>query len=133
MVSPTIHFPGNCSKALLFYEKVFNGTDKQVDLYRNAPPNPGFPVTEEMKDLVMHASMTICGTNFNFSDTMDKTIAGNMICFNIFFQTADEVCSVFHKLKENGSIVVDIGPQFFSSMYGSVVDQFGMKWQLITL
>lgn len=132
MISPTIHFSGNCNEAITFYEKVFNATDKKVEFYRDAPPNSGFSVTDDMKDLVMHSSMTICGTSFNFSDTREKTIAGNMVCFNVFFQTADEVCSAFSKLKEGGNVIVELGPQFFSNMYGSVVDKFNIKWQLIS-
>lgn len=132
MISPTIKFPGNCIEAINFYENVFDSTDKQVDFFRNAPSNPGFPVTEDNKDLVMHASMTICGTVFNFSDSQEKTIAGNMICFNVFLQSPDEVCNAFKKLKDGGSVIVDLGPQFFSKMYCSVVDQFGIKWQLIS-
>ena len=115
MISLTIQFPGNCNEALTFYEKVFTATDKHVEFFCNAPPNPGFSVTEDMKDLVMHTSMTICGTPFTFSDTQEKTIAGNMICFNVFFQTADEVCNAFNNLKEGGTVIVELGPQFFSA------------------
>ncbi|WP_157950026.1 VOC family protein [Vallitalea okinawensis] len=132
MISPTIHFPGNCNEAIAFYEKVFNVTHKKVEFYRDAPSNSGFTLTDDMKDLVMHSSMTICGTPFNFSDTQEKTIAGNMICFNVFFQTVDEVCNAFNKLEEDGNVIVELGPQFFSDMYGSVVDKFGIKWQLIS-
>lgn len=31
MVSPTIHFNGNCMEAITFYEKAFKGTNKQVE------------------------------------------------------------------------------------------------------
>lgn len=132
MISPTIQFPGNCNEAITFYEEVFDTTDKQMDFFRNAPHNPGFSVTDDMKDLVMHGSITICGTSFNFSDSQEKTIAGNMICFNVFLQSADEVSSAFEKLKKGGKVIIELGPQFFSNMYGSVVDRFGIKWQLIS-
>lgn len=132
MISPALHFPGNCAEAMRFYQEVFHATDIHIEYYRDAPPDPGFPVSEDMKDLVMHAGMTICGTNFNMSDTTDAVVAGNMIVFNVFLGSADEVCRAFDMLKEGGKIFVELGAQFFSPMYGSVEDRFGVRWQLIT-
>lgn len=131
MISPAIHFQGNCRLAIEFYEQAFNATDKFIDYYRSAPVNPGFDITEDMKDLVMHAGLTICGTLVNFSDTQDKTFAGNMICLNVFFRAPEEVSRAYEKLKEGGKVIVELGPQFFSPMYGSLEDRFGVKWQLI--
>ncbi|WDV46453.1 VOC family protein [Clostridiaceae bacterium M8S5] len=131
MISPAIHFSGNCKQALTFYEKVFNATDKNVALYRDAPSDSGFIVTDDTKNYVMHASMTIRGTRFYFSDIQDKTLPGNMICFNVFFKTADEVICTFDKLKEGGNVLVELDSQFFSEMYGVVLDKFGVRWQLI--
>ncbi len=132
MISPVIHFPGTCKEAIRFYEEVFVATDKHIAYYKDAPPDPGFVVTEDMRDLVMHAGMTICGTAFNFSDTQEETVAGSMICFNVFLQSADEVCRAYERLREGGRVIVALGPQFFSAMYGSVEDRYGIRWQLIS-
>lgn len=132
MISPAIHFPGNCGEAICFYEAVFNATDKRVEYYRDAPAGSGMPVTDETKDLVMHASLTICGTPVNMSDSPDKVTAGDMICLNVFFDSPDGVRRAFGMLREGGNVTVDLGPQFFSPMYGSVVDRYGVKWQLIS-
>lgn len=131
MISPAIHFPGNCHEAILFYEEVFRGTDRKIEFYRDAPTNPGFEVSKDMLDQVMHASMTLNGSPFNFSDTQDKTLSGDMICFNVFLESEDEVSRAFEKLADRGQVAVPLGPQFFSRMYASVTDRFGVKWQLI--
>ena len=132
MISPAIHFPGTCSEAIHFYEKVFQGTDKHIDYYRNAPSGSGMDVTEGTQDLVMHASMTICGTQVNFSDAPEAIIPGNMICLNVFVDSADAVRRAYDMLLDGGTVVVPLGPQFFSHMYAAVVDRFGVKWQLIS-
>jgi PhnB protein len=36
----------------------------------------------------------------------------------------------FKALKEGGKVHVDLGPQFWSKLYGYVVDKFGIGWQL---
>lgn len=132
MISPALHFPGNCAEAMALYQDVFHGTDLHIDYFRDAPPDPGFPVSEDMMDLVMHGGMTICGTPFNMSDTRDEIVTGNMVVFNVFLPSADEVCRAFGMLREGGKVFVELGPQFFSPMYGSVEDRFGVRWQLIS-
>jgi len=89
-------------------------------------------ITPDMLELVMHSSLKISGTEFNFSNTKDPLIVGNAICFNIFMDSPEKVTAAYELLKINGQIVVDLGPQFFSQMYAFVVDKFGIKWQLLS-
>lgn len=131
MISPVIRFQGNCSEAIAFYEQVFDVTEKYIDYYKDAPSGQEGSAQENIKNLVMHSSLTFCGSSINLSDTQDQIITGNRYCLNVFYQTADEVCHAYEKLKEGGRILVELGSQFFSPMYGSVEDQFGIVWQLI--
>ena len=133
MISPAIHFSGNCAEAIAFYQKAFNAKVKFIDYYRNAPPDSGIAVSEDSKDWVMHSELDICGSSVNMSDSAEKLIPGNMFVLNVFFKSGDDVCKTFNVLKEGGEVVVDLGPQFFSPMYGSVKDRFCIHWQLITI
>lgn len=133
MISPAIHFSGGvCKEAIDFYERVFKGTNKFIDYDKDAPVGSGITVSEDTMDYVMHAGLTICGTQVNFSDTNEEVSSGNMMCLNVFFKSKDEVSEAFEGLKKDGEIVVELGPQFFSPMYGSIVDKYGVKWQLIS-
>lgn len=132
MISTAIHFPGCCMEAIAFYETVFDVTDKNILLNRDAPSNAGMTITEETKDHVTHAELIICGTRITMSDTTEQVVAGNMFVLNVFLDSADEVRLAYQKLKEGGTVRVTIGPQFFSPMYGSVKDRFGLTWQLIS-
>lgn len=132
MISPAIHFPGNCAEAIEFYKEVFNATDINIAYVREAPSGSGITVSEDTRNQVMHASITLCGTQINMSDSQDELITGNRFILNVFLDSADLVCDTFHKLKEGGKIIVDLGPQFFSPLYGSVEDRFGIHWQLIS-
>lgn len=133
MIAPAIHFPGNCTEAIALYQKAFNITVNSIDYFRNAPPDSGMTISEDEQNKVMHAELTICGSRVNMSDSNpNEIIAGNIIVLNVFLDSGDDVCKAFHVLKENGKIFVELGPQFFSSMYGSVEDRFGIRWQLIS-
>lgn len=131
MITPFINFAGRCSEALAFYEKALNGQDKRVMYYKDAPPNPDFPIPDHMKDYVLHAEMTICGTKVSFSDTQQDVVPGDIISLAINYPTADEVKDAFNRLKEDGEVLMELSPQFFSPMYGWVKDKFGIGWQII--
>jgi PhnB protein len=131
MVVPTIHFAGNCKEAINFYENAFKITEKEILYYKDAPQNSKMIITKKMLNSVMHASITICGTKFNCSDNFDNLIQGNMILFNVMMDSEEDVTHAFKQLSIDGKIVVELGPQFFSKLYGSVIDKFGVKWQIM--
>lgn len=131
MISPVIHFSGKCLEAIRLYEKAFNITEKQVSFYRDAPYDNGMNITKDMLDLVMHSTITLCGTKFNMSDTTEYLNVGDMVCFNVFMDTEDEVKNAYEVLSYDGEIIQEIGPQFFSKLYAVVVDRFGIRWQLM--
>ncbi len=53
---PYLAFNGNCEEAVKFYQAVLGG-ESQIFHFGDAPPNPAFPVTENVKPLVMHAEL----------------------------------------------------------------------------
>lgn len=133
MISPAIHFTGNCSEAIALYQKAFDMTINSIDYYRDAPPGSDMDAPGDDKNKVMHADLTICGSRVNMSDgTPVEVTIGNMIVLNVFLDSSEDVRKAFHVLKENGKIHVELGPQFFSTMYASVEDRFGVCWQLIS-
>ncbi|HEX5565010.1 MAG TPA: VOC family protein, partial [Sporosarcina sp.] len=38
--------------------------------------------------------------------------------------------TVFDRLKQGGSVVMDLQETFWSKSYGSLKDQFGIEWQI---
>lgn len=126
-----INFRGNCREAVEFYADVF-GTDKpQIMTYGDAPPSPEFVLPEESKNLVMHTRLDINGSNVMFSDTPPgmPLIVGNNITLTIGSKNMDEIKSLFNKLKEGGTVGMDLQETFWSKYYGMVTDKFGIPWQ----
>ena len=133
MISPAIHLPGTCAEAIALYQKAFEMTVNSIEYYRDAPEGSGMDVSAEEQGKVMHAELTICGSRVNMSDSDPEDITiGNMIVLNVFLGSGEEVCKAFEVLKEGGKVMVTLGPQFFSPMYGAVEDRFGIRWQLIS-
>lgn len=57
-------------------------------------------------------------------------VEGNNISLAVVNKNMDEIKSIFNKLKEGGTVVMDLQETFWSKLYGQVTDKFGIIWQL---
>ncbi|KQL49855.1 glyoxalase [Brevibacillus choshinensis] len=130
-VNPYLTFNGNCREVVEYYADVFGTEKPQVMTFGDAPPNPEYPLPEEAKPLVMHTNITVCGTNIMFSDVFPGMPfqTGNNISLAIVYDNSDEMKFYFEKLKADGTVRMELQETFWSKLYGSVVDKFGMEWQ----
>lgn len=133
MVEPYLNLNGKANEAIAFYENIFQGRDKTIMQYKDAPGDPNYPIPDELKELVLHAEIDIRGTRMHFSDIQSNVTAGNMISLAVTFHTAEEVESAYNQLRTGGEVLMELGPQFFSPMYGWVKDKFDVSWQLISM
>lgn len=127
-----INFNGNCREAVEFYTQVFDTVKPQIMLFKDAPPSPDFPVNEDIGNLVMHTQLQILGSRIMFSDVppgMPFT-AGNNITLVIGSKDIDEIKKLYEKLKDGGKVEMELQETFWSKSYGSIVDKFGIGWQL---
>ncbi|GIP32017.1 VOC family protein [Paenibacillus sp. J2TS4] len=126
-----INFNGNCREAVEFYAQVFGTEEPQIMTFGETPPNPEFTLPEEAKDLVMHTRLNINGSNVMFSDVFPGMpfVAGNNINLAFVSKNMDEIKARFNKLKEDGTVIMDLQETFWSQCYGSLTDKFGIQWQ----
>lgn len=127
-----INFNGNCREAVEFYAEVFETEKPQIMSFEDTPPDPKFPIPDEAKSLVMYTTLNIDGSNVMFSDVFPGMpfTAGNNISLTISSKNIDEIKSLFNKLKEGGTVGMELQETFWSKCYGSVTDKFGIGWQL---
>jgi len=126
------NFNGNCREAVEFYADVFNTGAPHIMTFAEAPPNPEYKLPDEAKDLVMHARINIKGSNVMFSDVFPGMpyVQGNNITLAFVSSDLEEIKSVFHKLKEGGTVNMELQETFWSKCYGSIKDKFGTEWQV---
>ena len=126
-----LNFNGNCREAVEFYAEVFGIEKPQIMTFGETPPNPEYPLPEEAKNLVMHTRLNISGSNVMFSDTFPGMpfVVGNNISLAFVSKDVDEIKSVFNKLKEGGTVGLELQETFWSKCYGQVTDKFGIEWQ----
>lgn len=127
-----LNFNGNCREAVEFYAQVFGTEKPQIMTFGEMPPKPEFTLPEEAKNLVMHTRLNISGSNVMFSDVFPGSpfILGNNINLAFVSKDLEEIKSTFTKLKEGGTVAMDLQETFWSKSYGQLKDKFGIDWQI---
>ena len=121
---------GKCTEAFAFYETVFKSKVSFCMKYGDAPP--GTPVTEDMKDLVMHTSMPLGSLTLMGCDAPKHmgvpTFGGFHI--SVDMPDEDEVKRVFDQLQAGGKVAMPLSKTFWSPLFGMCTDRFGVEWMV---
>jgi len=128
-----LNFPGNCRQALDFYSHVFGADTTSLMTWGDMPGEAQNQIAEDTKKLIMHATLPILGSLLMMADVPPnmEVVTGNNITLTLGLDSKEAITSIFNKLKEGGTIVMDLQETFFSQWYGQLVDKFGIPWQFV--
>jgi PhnB protein len=115
-------------EALETYAKAFNAKIGEAQKYGDMPPNPAFPIADSDKGLVLHARLTIDGTELMCADASESSSAGSNMYVTVTTPDAALVQKAWDALKDGGEIYMDLAPSFFAHLHGSLRDRFGINW-----
>ena len=128
---PYLFFDGNCREAMETYGGIFGGTPDIMPFAampeEDKAQMPGVP-----DDAVMHASLKVGdGMVYASDDTMpDRTVmTGSYVTLEL--DGADETRRVWDALADGGEVEMDLAPQFWTPLFGTVRDRFGTRWMLM--
>jgi PhnB protein len=85
-VSAYINFSGNCREAVNYYAEVFGSEKPRFMTIGEMSSGPKFPVTGEIKNLIMHVNFKIMDSIVMFSDVtpgMPLIVGNNTIVVNL--------------------------------------------------
>jgi PhnB protein len=102
--------------------------------YSDVPPAEAYTLPPGTENFVMHACLTNRNdyTIFLMDVTPNMpTSFGNGISISIELDNADIVKSTFDKLKEGGTVTMELQKTFWSEFFGSLVDKFGVSWMIM--
>ncbi len=135
---PYLTFNGNAEEALNFYAAVLKADILDISKFKDMPPHPDNPgLSDEVQNMLMNATLQLTnGSYLMFSDNPFEGgqgyKQGNNVSVTLVYETAEETREVFDQLKVNGKIVMPLEETFWSPLYGNVIDQFGIEWQIST-
>ena len=126
---PYLHFEGLCRQAMVFYQELFGG-DLEIMIISESPVKDQFPA--ELQDQVLHASLTNEAFRLRAADMCGagELIQGNSFEILLDCTSEDELRMVYNKLSIGGTISLEPGHQFWGSLFGMVIDKFGVRWML---
>jgi PhnB protein len=128
MFSHYLMFENNCAEALAVYADALGAEITEMQKYGDMPPNPAFPVAEEMKNRVLHARLAWDGTEIMCADAPARSQSGTNMYISVTVPDGEKVRRAWDILKESGEIYMELAPTFFAEAHGSLRDRFGVNW-----
>jgi PhnB protein len=127
---PYVSFNGNCEEAIRFYHAVLGG---KLDIlrFKDLPIDEGILISENWKEMILHGSLTFEGNNcLYFGDSWEETPVdlGTNCTIHLQVNSAEDVYRFVDKLSDGGEVTMPADKTFWNSVYGSLIDQYGIYW-----
>lgn len=132
-INPYINFNGNAEEAFNFYKSVFGGEFERVVHFKDIE-SPGFPVSPNDADKIMHIGLPIGGNVLMGNDVPESMGPTNehenrsKISINV--ESKEEADRLFNGLSEGGSVEFPIGDSPWNSYFGMFRDKYGIEWMV---
>jgi PhnB protein len=125
-----LNYGGNCEQAFRFYEEHLGG--RITMLMRHGEQPNSQTVAAEWKDAVLHARMTIGGTELLGADIPPGQFQPMRSAYlSLTLESPDEVERVYALLSDGGQIFMPIAETFFATRFAMLRDRFGTSWLLM--
>jgi PhnB protein len=132
-ITPNLHFAGHCREAIALYQKAFGA--ELTALLTESDANPrDWTSRGDTRDLVYHCEMHIGGQRLMMSDFAKDTPLPEThpMSLVVTFDTVDAVQAAYALLEPGGQIVHPMHSTTYSACFVSLIDRFGMRWELMT-
>ncbi|KHE72867.1 VOC family protein [Halobacillus sp. BBL2006] len=126
--TPYLTFNGNAREALDYYKTVFNGEITGLQTFVQAE----FETPAGMDEKVMHAIFKKDELVFMVSDAFSShsVQVGNNVSLVLELEDAEEIQSYYDRLKEKGTVLMELQDTFWGARYAKVKDDYGIIWDL---
>jgi PhnB protein len=123
-----LNFAGQCAEAFRFYEQHLGGTLGMVMTHGQAPDQS--TVSPEMKDAVLHARISLAGTELMGAD-IPSAQPMRSAYLSLGVDSDAEAERIFSALSEGGEVFMPMQETFFASRFAQLRDRFGINWMII--
>jgi PhnB protein len=123
-----VNFAGKCAEAFRFYEKHLGGKIVMSMTHGQAPDQS--KVNPDSKDLVLHARITIGGTELLGAD-IPKAQPMRSAYLSLSVDSDGEAERIFTALSEGGEVFMAMQETFFATRFGQLRDRFGLNWMIL--
>jgi PhnB protein len=122
-----VNYAGNCAEAFRFYEKHLGGTITMLLKHRDNPGESRVP--DSWKDAVLHARITLGGTELLGADIPDAQPMRSAY-LSLTVDGAEEAERVYALLSQGGETFMPMEETFFAERFAMLRDRFGTSWMI---
>ncbi len=131
-IVPNLHFNGDCEKAIELYERAFKAKRTVFLRYQDArPEDVGEAEGDEKQRLIYHSELMIGDQRVILNDHTDNLPCGLNVSLLVSFDRKEDVIDVYTILKDGATIITPMQETSYSSCFVSLVDRYGVRWELI--
>lgn len=123
-----VNFAGKCAEAFRFYEQHLGGKIGMMMTHGQAPDQSN--VKPEWKDAVLHARMSLGGTELMAADIPNAQPMRSAY-LSLSVDTDAEAERIFSALSDGGEAFMPMQETFFASRFGQLRDRFGINWMIV--
>ena len=126
-----LNYGGNCEEAFRFYEEHLGGKITMLMRHGETPsPNP--QIAPDWKDKVLHARVTLGGTELLGADIpRDRFQPMRSAYLSLTVDSDEEADRIYALLTTGGEIFMKLEETFFASRFAMFRDRFGTSWMLL--
>jgi PhnB protein len=123
-----VNFAGSCAAAFEFYERELGGKVTMMMRHGEAPDQRN--VDPRLKDAVLHARLSIAGTELAGADIPDAQPMRSAY-LSLSVESAAEAERIFAALADGGEVFMRMQETFFATRFGQLRDRFGINWMIL--
>ena len=123
-----VNFAAKCAEAFRFYEKHLGGKIGMMMTHGQAPDQS--QVKPELKDAVLHARISIGGTELMGADIPNAQPMRSAY-LSLSVESDAEAERIFSALSDGGEVFMPIQETFFATRFAQLRDRFGINWMII--
>jgi len=128
-----LNFNGNTEEVFRYYKKVFGGEFSMFVKFDSLPGSEKMPAGDREK--ILNVSLPIgehsvlMGTDLLDSMNQKATIGDNYH-ISISLDNETEARRIFDLLSDGGEIIMPLGSESWSALFGICKDRFGVSWMI---
>jgi PhnB protein len=125
-----LNYGGNCEQAFRFYEEHLGG--KITFLMRHGEQPTAQSVAPEWKNAVLHARMTLGGTDLLGADVPpDRFQPMRSAYLTLSVGSIEEAERIYGLLTDGGEVFMKMEETFFAKRFAMLRDRFGTSWMIL--
>jgi PhnB protein len=131
-IVPNLHFNGDCEKAMTLYEQAFGAQRIMLLRYRDAAPQDADDeIRSGSPEAVYHAEMIIGGRRVMLTDHIESIPQGINLSLLVTFKDIGALKKAYTVMKTGARILIPLTETTYSSGFASLVDRYGIRWELM--